>query len=252
MDVKKVYEQFKKKYGHQQWWPIFIIHNTKFIIPKLAYTEHGLVYGVPCNQLKKLKTNFRDPYFEIAVGAILTQNTAWKNVAVAIKNLYEAKALTPERLLKLNTLKLQKLIRPAGYFRQKAKKLRIFSKWLVDGYNGQIEILKDLKIKDLRLRLLERWGVGPETADSIILYALNKPIFVIDEYTRRLCKQHGIVFKEYDEYREMFQSALPKSAKLFQECHALIVAWGKSQATCLRPPAQTGRQASHVSRDKDS
>ena len=228
MNVKNVYKRLLKKYGRQGWWPLFTMHEARSMRHGELRIEFGLTYGIPYSRLKDYQTNFRDPFFEIAVGAILTQNTAWKNAAAAIKNLYETKALTPKRLLKLNTLKLQKLIKPAGYFRQKAKKLRLFARWIVDECDGDICKLKRLKIEDLRLRLLARWGIGPETADSIILYALNKPIFVIDEYTRRLCKKHGIVCREYDECQKIFERGLPKNAELFQEYHALIVAWGKS------------------------
>lgn len=209
MRVKTIYNQLLKKHGPQHWWPVF------------APLDDGATPGKP--------TKFRDPYFEIAVGAILTQNTAWKNVAKAIENLYNAKALTPARILKLPTRKLQALIRPAGYFRQKAKKLKLFSKWLIVNHKGEITRLKGYRLQDTRYRLLEQWGIGPETADSIILYALNKPIFVIDEYTRRLCKKYGVVYNTYDEYQKFFESKLPRDIKLFKEFHALIVANGKTQ-----------------------
>jgi endonuclease-3 related protein len=129
--------------------------------------------------------------------------------------------------LKLPTRKLQTLIRPAGYFRQKTRKLKLFSRWLVEEFGGDILKLKRLEIEDVRYKLLEQWGIGPETADSIILYALNKPIFVIDEYTRRLCKKHGVVYNTYDEYQKFFESKLPNNTELFQEFHALIVQCGK-------------------------
>ncbi|MBI5222232.1 MAG: hypothetical protein HY980_01920, partial [Candidatus Magasanikbacteria bacterium] len=145
-------------------------------------------------------------------------------------------ALTPRRLLKIPTAKLRKLIRPAGYFRQKTKKLRLFAEWLVGNSAGDIGRLKDYKIKRLRDELLARWGIGRETADSIILYALNKPIFVVDEYTRRLCHQYGVEFKDYDEYREFFEKIFLKQGyskqkltKIFQEYHGLIVRWGKQK-----------------------
>lgn len=205
MRVKTIYNQLLKKHGQQHWWPIFTTHDSR-------NTKQD-----------------RDQRFEIAVGAILTQNTAWKNVAKAIENLYGAKALTPARILKLPTRKLQSLIRPTGYFRQKARKLKLFSKWLSDEFNGDVLKLKRYEIKEIRDKLLEQWGIGPETADSIILYALNKPIFVIDEYTRRLCKKYGVVYNTYDEYQKFFQSRLPRDTKLFQEFHALIVASGKTQ-----------------------
>ncbi len=211
MRVKTIYNKLLKKHGPQKWWPLH----------KFPSTLQGEGAGV----------RWYDPYFEIALGAILTQNTAWKNVAKAIENLYNAKALTPARILKLPTRKLQSLIRPAGYFRQKTKKLRLFSKWLVDKFDGDITQLKRYTLQDTRYKLLAQWGIGPETADSIILYALNKPIFVIDEYTRRLCKKYGVVYNTYDEYQKFFESKLPRDTKLFQEFHALIVTDGKNNRT---------------------
>ncbi len=190
--------------------------------------ENGLTYGVPYNRLSKLKNNFRDPFFEIAVGAILTQSAAWKNVARAINNLYAAKVFTPKKIAEMNIARLQKLIRPAGYFKQKTKKLKIFSQWLVENYNGDITKLKSYKLQVIRRKLLALWGIGPETADSIILYVLNKPIFVIDEYTRRLCKKFGKAFKNYDEYQKFFELSL-RGLNLFREYHALIVASGKDK-----------------------
>lgn len=218
MQVMRVYNELRRRYGQQGWWPLYV-RNTK-----------DANYGIPYKDLKKYRTPFRDPYFEIAVGAILTQNTAWKNVVRAIETLYHAKALTPKRLLALHPRRLQTLIRPAGYFRQKAKKLRLFSEWLAEEHKSDILRLKKYKMHDIRYQLLQRWGIGKETADSILLYALNKPIFVVDEYTRRFCRARGKAFREYDDYRLFFESALPRSSKLFQEYHALLVACGKNQA----------------------
>lgn len=244
MDIKKIYNQLLKKYGKQGWWPVFVptcvgtspgkppILRAK-VRGKPVRFEFGLCYGIPYSGLNKFKTLFRDPYFEIAVGAILTQNTAWKNVARAIINLYNAKALTPQRILKLPTSKLQRLIRPAGYFRQKSKKLRLFADWIIRDYGGDILQLKKLRAYGLRLKLLGQWGIGPETADSILLYALNKPIFVVDEYTRRLCRKYDVEFKKYDEYRQLFEKqfsakpcihAVHGLSALFREFHGLIVA----------------------------
>lgn len=229
MDVKKIYQQLLKKYGQQGWWPLVVkSYKVRKVKSCELRQEFGLSYGVPYKKLASFKTSFRDPYFEIAVGAILTQNTAWKNVAIAIQNLYKAKALTPRRLLKLTTAKLQKLIKPAGYFRQKTKKLKLFSKWLVENHQGEILNLKKYAIGDMRHKLLEQWGIGPETADSILLFGLNKPIFVVDEYTRRLCKKIGVVYNNYDKYRFLFEKKLPRRTKIYQEYHALIVAWGKN------------------------
>lgn len=234
MDVVSVYNELLKKYGHQGWWPILIIeHESRNTTHKKKDTI-SLTYGITYAKLNDYKKVFRDPYFEIAVGALLTQNTAWRNVTVAIQNLYDAKALTPERLLKLSTPRLEKLIRPAGYFRQKEKKLRLFAKWLIEKYDGDIERLKYCSLITARCSLLDLWGIGKETADSILLYALNKPIFVIDEYTRRFCRQEGVEFKEYDEYQKFFEEQLIKAfpralerTKIYQEFHGLIVAWGK-------------------------
>ncbi len=238
MNVKKIYNQLLKKYGKQGWWPVFV-RPGRTSPGKPVRFEYGLCYGIPYSGLKKFRTPFRDPYFEIAVGAILTQNTAWKNVAQAIINLYNAKALTPQRILKLSVSKLQKLIRPAGYFRQKAKKLKLFADWIVRDYEGDICCLARNPYPITRNLLLGQWGIGKETADSILLYALNKPIFVIDEYTRRLCKKHKVEFKEYDGYREFFEKqfcvgshASPRQSA-FREFHALIVACGKKEKTLL-------------------
>lgn len=218
MNIFGVYQKLFKVYGPQGWWPILVL-------------EQGIKYSIPYRSLSKYRASFRDPYFEIAVGAILTQSTAWKNVAIAINNLYNAKVLTPNKISRIKTARLQTLIRPAGYYKQKAKKLKIFSDWLVKNYNGDITRLKRCKASEIREKLLTLWGIGPETADSIILYALNKPLFVIDEYTRRLCKKYSVEFKEYDGYREFFEKKLPKNNKIFQEYHALIVASGKDKHT---------------------
>lgn len=257
MDVFKIYIFLLKEYGRQGWWPVKVV-KVKGKREKLRF-ENELAYGVSYSRLKKYKTPWRDPYFEIAVGAILTQSAAWKNVALAINNLYKAKALTPPKIFKMPSVKLEKFIRPAGYFRQKAKKLKLFSQWLVSEFGGNITRLKSYKLQVARSKLLAQWGIGPETADSIILYALNKPIFVVDEYTRRLCKKFGVEFKTYDEYQKFFEHSLPLLFKegirgglpsfaakkypisnisissphylvhLFREYHALIVASGKEK-----------------------
>lgn len=249
MNIVALYSQLHKRYDHQGWWPVYIPPVGGITPGKPIFVQgtimkdknglregHGLTYGIPYGKLKNYYTPFRDPYFEIAIGAILTQNTAWKNVAIAIKNLHEVQALRPELILKFHPRTLEKLIRSAGYYRQKAKKLRIFCEWLVGNHDGNILRLKRYTIHGTRDKLLQLWGIGKETADSILLYALNKPIFMIDEYTRRLCRAHGVEFSEYDEYRRLFEDALrvlPRShprvsaSTLYQEFHALIVAWGQ-------------------------
>jgi endonuclease-3 related protein len=229
MNPKKIYKLLLNNYGPQGWWPIFVM--SKIRTNKMRI-ENNLAYNIKWTNLKNHKTSFRDPYFEIALGAILTQSTSWKSVAIAINNLYQLKALTPKKYLALPSDKLLSAIRPAGYFQQKAKKTKIFAEWLIKNYEGNILNLKSKKLTTIREELLSQWGIGPETADSIILYALNKPIFVIDEYTRRLCKIIGIEFKIYDEYRNYFEKGLDKEKnkiKMWQEYHALIVASGKEK-----------------------
>ena len=200
--------------------------------------EYFLAYNIKYSDLKNYSTPFRDPYFEIAVGAILTQSTAWKSVAIAINNLYKEKVLTPKKILNLTDDELGALIKPAGYFKQKTKKIKIFCEWLINNNSGNLQNLKNKKVLPLRAELLSLWGIGPETADSILLYALNKEIFVIDEYTRRLCRTRGLEFKNYDDYRLFFEKSLSKEKnkiKLFQEYHALIVASGKEKHQNIMP-----------------
>jgi endonuclease-3 related protein len=160
--------------------------------------------------------------FEVCVGAILTQNTAWKNVEKALANLSQAARGKLDAQFVLSCGNLEELIWPAGYYNQKAKKLRIFSDWRMNNRH-----LQKISPTALRLQLTALWGIGPETADSMLLYAFGKLVFVVDAYTRRLCKECGVAFETYDEYREFFEAQLPKSVKLFNEYHALIVAWGK-------------------------
>lgn len=194
MDALRIYKKLYRHFGPQHWWP----------------TTDGTKRGTW--SIKR---------FEICVGAILTQNTAWKNVEKAIGNLQAAKAINPEIILEMKKSKLASLIRPAGYYNQKAKKLKIFSKWFLD--NGK----KTLGLPELRAELLNIWGVGPETADSIALYAYNAPAFVVDAYTKRMCSVLGREFTGYDECKIYFEDNLPRSPKLYNEYHALIVAWGK-------------------------
>jgi len=232
MELLEVYNRLKKTYGHQGWWPIFIDKKDNDAKLRL-YWENNLAYGIAYKNLKDYHTKTRDPYFEIAAGAILTQSAAWKNVALATVNLYRAKVLTPRAIYKLKLSALEKLIRPAGYFRQKAKKLKIFSKWLLDEFDGDILELGDLDNKIIREKLLELWGIGRETADSIMLYALNKPTFVIDEYTKRLCKIFKMQFKDYDHYKKYFEKNLGSKKEIFKEFHALIVRSGKEKHKTL-------------------
>ena len=191
--VHNIYKSLLSEFGHQHWWPA-------------------------------------DSQYEIVVGALLTQNTSWRNVEKAINNLKKAKALSPEKLLKTKTAKLEALIRPSGFYRQKAERLKILTKKYME--------IKKRDALPSREELLELKGVGKETADSILLYAFGLPYFVIDAYTRRFCAHHDLFKgKEYDDYRGLFESSLPKSVPLYKEYHALIVEWGKTKSGKLSEQA---------------
>ena len=172
--------------------------------------------------------------FEVAVGAILTQNTNWGNVERAIANLRRADALTPEAMAALPAPELAELIRPAGYFRIKADRLRHFLAFLEREAGPDAgSRLRGLPVQDpqtLREKLLQVKGVGPETADSILLYALGLPTFVVDAYTRRILSRHGLLPEDvpYEELREYFMDVLDPDPALFNEYHALIVRVGKN------------------------
>lgn len=168
--------------------------------------------------------------FEVAVGAILTQNTNWGNVEKAINNLKAAKALTARKLHEMPINELAQLIRPAGYFNVKAGRLKAFMDFLMNGYNGSIENMREEGMQTIRERLLSVNGIGPETADSILLYALDKPVFVIDAYTKRILSRHDILeyHRSYDDFQGLFHSSLKRDIRLFNEFHALFVMTGKT------------------------
>ncbi len=166
-----------------------------------------------------------DTPFEVAVGAVLTQNTTWTNVERAIGNLKAADALDGPTLWALPEERLAELIRPAGYFRLKAKRLRAFLAFLKEECDFVVEGLAGRDLAELRGALLGVKGVGPETADSILLYALGRPTFVVDAYTRRVCSRHGLVPEDvgYEELRALFMDRLEPDPALFNEYHALLV-----------------------------
>jgi len=186
-----VYRQLYNAFGPQHWWPA-------------------------------------DSPFEVIVGAILTQQTSWKNAALAIESLKRTKLLSPRAILKTSDPKLQMTIRSSGYYKQKAKKLKIFCRFFLKEYKGSIKKMRSSPISHLRSQLLSIWGIGHETADSILLYALDKPIFVVDAYTIRIGERVGL-FKSggYEHVRHYFESHLPRSVPLFKEYHALLVELGK-------------------------
>lgn len=168
--------------------------------------------------------------FEIVVGAILTQNTAWTNVEQALANLHRARLLTPAALHRAPVARLARLIRPSGYFNLKAKKLKAFTRFVFAEHRGRLAHLFALDTPRLREELLTVYGIGPETADSIILYAAHQPIFVVDAYTRRIFARLGLTRADasYDELQSWFMKHLPRDERMFNEYHALIVALGKN------------------------
>lgn len=175
-----------------------------------------------------------DSPFEIMVGAVLTQNTAWSNVEKAIANLKAAGVLDPERLLALPDQELAELIRPSGYYNIKAQRLKQLCRFLQDA--GGVAALAAEPTDVLRKALLAVKGVGPETADDILLYAFDRPVFVIDAYTRRLLQRCGLATGEesYEDLRAGFERALGPDAALFNQYHGLIVQHAKT-ACATRP-----------------
>jgi len=167
--------------------------------------------------------------FEVMVGAVLTQNTNWQNVERAIENLKEHDLLDPQALHELTEEQLAELVRPSGFFRVKARRLKALLDWLMEQVQGDLERLRRRRLSRLRAELLSVAGIGPETADSILLYALEKPTFVVDAYTRRVLHRHRLIGDRasYDETKALFESNLPRDAGLFNEYHALLVELGK-------------------------
>jgi endonuclease-3 related protein len=168
--------------------------------------------------------------FEIIVGAILTQSAAWGNVEKAIANLKSARALSPEALRRLTLPEVAGLIRPCGYYNAKALKLKSFAHWLGEYYNDDLGKLFTNNTDHLRQQLLSIHGIGQETADSIILYAANKPVFVVDAYTRRIINRIGLApdRNSYAAYQALFMDNLPADTQLFNEYHALLVCLAKN------------------------
>lgn len=205
--LTEIYQLLLERFGPQHWWP-------------------------------------GDTQFEIIIGAILTQNTSWANVEKAIANLKAAEHLTPDRLYSLDICQLAELIQPAGYYNVKAKRIKSFVTWLFQKHDGKLSNLQNLTTPQLRTDLLAVKGIGRETADSILLYALDRPIFVVDAYTARIAVRHGLVEAgaDYDQLQGLFQSNLPEDVQLFNEYHALLVRLGKEfcrpQARCSGCPIE--------------
>ena len=200
--------------------------NSLLKIYHLLYTRFGPRHWWP-----------GDTPLEIIIGAILTQNTAWSNVEKAIRNLKKVGALDVKRLSGISEKKLAKLIRPAGYYNIKSKRIKSFLRFLNSAYNGSINRMFRTQTRALRDRLLSVKGIGPETADSILLYAGKKAVFVVDAYTKRIFSRHGFISKEapYEEVQGFFLKNLSLDVKLFNEFHALIVELGKSLCKSMKP-----------------
>jgi len=194
-----IYHQLMAHYGAQHWWPA------------------------------------REP-FEVIIGAILTQSAAWGNVEKAIANLKAANALSPQALRQIPLPEVAVLIHPCGYYNAKALKLKSLAYWLGEHYSDSLNKLFANDTDSLRQQLLSVHGIGQETADSIILYAANKPIFVIDAYTRRIISRVGLApdNNSYAAYQDLFMDNLPTDAELFNEYHALLVRLAKN--VCRRHP----------------
>ncbi len=189
-ELLTVYHQLRQQHGPQHWWPA-------------------------------------ETVFEVMIGAILTQNTAWRNVEHAIANLKRANSLSAAAILNCSVEQLAELIRPSGYFNVKALRLRNYCQWYVDA--GEFDELQNWSTGTLRTALLNVNGVGPETADDILLYAFERPVFVVDAYTRRIFSRLGTVDAGigYEDLRSVFETAVKGDARIFGEYHALIVMHGK-------------------------
>ena len=198
--LETIYQSLHEHFGRQNWWP-------------------------------------GDTPFEIAVGAILTQNTNWKNVSKAIDNLKSAGTLTPQAMARLSSNELEELIRPSGFFRVKEKRLRNFLDYLTREWGGDLDAALSGNLSAARERLLGVSGIGPETADSILLYAGGRPVFVVDAYTKRVLSRHNLIDNaaSYHDVQALFADHLPEDVGLFNDFHAQFVAVGKTYCRPKNP-----------------
>lgn len=199
----EIYNRLSRAYGPQHWWP-------------------------------------GETPFEVIIGAILTQSAAWTNVEKAIRNLKSADALSPMKIRDLPLEKLAELIRPCGYYNAKAVKLKTFISWLDRHYSSGLDAFFTIDISLMREQLLSIRGIGEETADSIILYAADRPVFVIDAYTKRIISSIGLLTdkESYNTYQTFFMKNLPADTKLYNEYHALLVNLAK--LACRKVPLCSG------------
>jgi endonuclease-3 related protein len=201
--LRDVYERLLKAFGPQHWWP-------------------------------------GESPFEIMVGTVLVQNTAWRNVERAIQNLREAGLMEPRALYAVPEAQLAELIRPAGYYQVKARRLRNLLRLIVDEYDGSLDAMFRTGLTTLREELLSVSGIGPETADAILLYAGGLPTFVVDTYTHRVLARHGWIGYDagYHEIKDYFESSLPADAVVYNEYHALLVRLGKEYCRKTGPKCE--------------
>jgi len=204
------------------------------------YNEFGGLNWWPMDK-RYHETNNSDPRFEVIIGAILTQNTAWSNVEKALENLKHKNMLNIDKIANIDLNTLQEMIKPSGFFNQKAQRLKNIAKHIRENYNGDLNLFFSRDIYKIRDELLSLNGVGPETADSILLYAGNMPIFVVDAYTKRICERVPLdTGLTYNEIQHFFQKELLKkypqkeTTKIYNELHALIVNLAKKY--CKKKP----------------
>ncbi len=220
--IKQIYSKLYSHFGPQHWWPVTKGNETA---PK--YHKN-----IKLNEKQKL---------EICFGAILAQNTNWKNAEKTIIQLNKNGLIDLKKILNINNEKLAQIIRSSGYHNQKAQKLKNFCFFISKNHSGNLNLFFKNGIKALRNELLSINGIGPETADSIILYAAKKPIFVVDAYAKRIANRIGHEEEKYDELQNLFMNSLESDEKIFNECHALLVELGKNYCKknaplCLKCP----------------
>lgn len=198
--LMRIYRLLLRRFGHRGWWP-------------------------------------GETRFEVMIGAVLTQNTNWGNVEKAIGEMKRRGLLEPEALADANVREVEKAVRSSGYFRQKAGRVRGFAKYLAEEYDSDLDSLFARPLPELRHELLSLDGIGPETADSILLYAGEKPVFVVDAYTRRAFARIGLVREDasYDELQGFFEENLPRDVELYKDYHAQIVELGKTYCRKRNP-----------------
>jgi len=222
--ILQIYKTLLEEYGPQGWWPVYSLRNSKFRDERGYLIDEFPLGTVRDHHLQGISK------FEVAVGAILTQNTAWTNVEKALANLINENLMDPNKIMDIDQKELAELIRSSGYYNQKAKKLKKFTHYLQEG-----NFFRDGNIP-ARENLLELWGIGKETADSILLYAYKVPVFVVDTYTIRIFKRLGLLEgkEKYDEITKLFTENLKTDYLVFQEYHALIVYHAKEH--CRKKP----------------